>query len=66
MLLHRADLTGLSNRLDTHLVVLLNPALGNASENDRSNTSHIEVVVDWNRSDSAILWFEVRLCCGTL
>ena len=66
MLLHGADLTGLSNRLDTHLVVLLNPALGNASENDRSNTSHIEVVVDWNGSDSAILWFEVRLCCSTL
>ena len=66
MLLHRTDLTGLSNRLDTHLVVLLNPALCNASENDRSNTSHIEVVVDWNSSDSAFLRLKVRLCCGTL
>ena len=66
MLLHRTDLTGLSNRLDTHLVVLLNPALCNASENDRSNTSHIEVVVDWNSSDSAFLRLKVRLCRGTL
>ena len=66
MFLHRADLTGLSNRLDTHLVVLLNPSFRNASENDRSNTSHIEVVVDWNSSDSSFLRLKVRLCRGTL
>ena len=66
MFLDRTDLTGLSNRLDTHLVVLLNPSVGNASEDNRSDTTDVEVVVDRDGSDSAVFRLKVRLCCCTL
>ncbi len=66
MLLDRPDLSGLIQRFDPHLIMLLDPPVRDASEDHRSNTPHIEVVIDRNRSDCPLLRLDIRLICRTL